>query len=367
MRKPEGSTNSRLGCSHPPRRASTAPDRARWPSCDAVLAHAGGHEPASRCDRRIARQRIEKRVHVGPARVQILREAALDGGIDPSRYFRARFHRPRQRETEGVLVGLRGQGPTTALLGRHVERRSHAFAGAREADLQDAGLAGRLGLSVVFVARARQSEIDDDHALGADDDIVRLEISVHDAGSMGGHQPPPGREKRLEHLAPPALLGAEPIGQRRPLHELHGDERLSALRVDIENRDDIWMLQPSQRSRFAQELKVRPCHRCALRADELDGDGAAERRIDSRKHAAHSSGADEAADGVASHAIASTDVGRSWFADDHGWSVGRLLACQLVDGYRTSEIAVARPHLPSSLAAVILETPRSARSCKKYC
>lgn len=202
------------------------------------------------------------------------RGAALDGGVE------GRAERPQ--------VGRRLDVAALQLLGRHVLRGADDRAGVGEAGrgVQDAG----------------DAEVGDDRAAVGEQDVVRFEVAVDDAGGVrvgqcggdlgaeGGDLGPGQAPRRF----------AYGTGQRLAGHVLHHDPRLGrrvgravgCLAHHVVHGDDAGVAQPGRRAGLAQ----RPGdHRGALLAGELDreqdfleGDLAVQRLVVPAPDAAHS-------------------------------------------------------------------------------
>ncbi len=167
-----------------------------------------------------------------------------------------------QRDAEAVLIGAAvHRRPPLALLRRHVGRRPDGGAGGSEGAALPAvarrvlgsarrdglvgsvlgvvGGIGRLVLGAVEIDGG-QPEVGHAHAAGVvDEDVVRLEVAVHDAGGVGGSQTLAGALEHLHHLAPGARALGQPAAQRAPGHQLHGQEDLVGVRADVVHGDHV--------------------------------------------------------------------------------------------------------------------------------
>ncbi len=275
----------------------------------------------------------QERGHVGPPPVAPRRQAALDDPANAGRHpvparqagrplapARARVgvswslarQRLPERDAERELVGPGRHLASADLLRRHVRERSHPLVAQREAHVQDAAVDDRLRtrLGGLVGSGPGEPEVHDHDAVLSHDHIGRLEVAMHDARRVRGLQPAPGGDEDSQDLAPAAFLVAEPLGERRSFDELHRDEDLLSLGVDLVHRHHVGMVQEGQRLGFAKETRARPWRRGPVGADELECDGSSELRVDGRIDPAHAAGADEAAHGVASDAITRTKLDR---------------------------------------------------------
>ena len=235
------------------------------------------------------------------------------GGVDLVRPLAAQ--RLVQRDAEAVLIGAAvHRRPPLALLRGHVGRRAHRPAGGGEgAQLAVARAMGRradgLVVSRLIAVGAVGSfgavdlhggepEVGHPHAAGVvDEDVVRLEVAVHDAGGVGGGQTLAGALEHVHHLAPRACAPRQPGPQGAPGHQLHGQEDLVGVGADVVDGDHVRVRQLPQGLRLAQEP---PAGRLAPRiADQLERHLAIEIAIVGRIDHAHGAGAEPLDDDIA--------------------------------------------------------------------
>jgi hypothetical protein len=209
-----------------------------------------------------------------------------------------------EAEDVGPLVG----GLATELLGSHVRRRADQRPGPRQRGRHRAlrlrGLAR--GIRGVGGLQAREAEVGHPHAtVGADQDVVRLEVSVDHAGGVRGGQSPTRGDENLDHRVPAARRRAQPRAQRPALDVLHGDEELVAERSDVVHRDDVGVSEACHRLRLTGESgtqrgRVRRRQRWV---DELERHHAVQIRVLRGAHRPHPAGADDAKDPIAADAL----------------------------------------------------------------
>ena len=175
----------------------------------------------------------------------------------------------------GAVIEVRVAG---GLLGRHVPRCAH-----RRAELRQ-----RLrGADAGCVQRLRDAEVGDLGRAAGQEDIVGLDVAVHDAARVrvsecASDVAEDARELRHRH----GRAGGEPCAQRLAVDVRHGEEGQAVEVAGIEQRDDVRMLQRGRHPDLAFE---------ALGADgagELGGehlrdDRAAEPRVLYGKDAGH--------------------------------------------------------------------------------
>ena len=103
--------------------------------------------------------------------------------------------------------------------------------------------------------RAGQPEVGDlDHAVLAQDDVLRLDVAVDQAGAVRGAQ---RLQHRVEDVQRGAggqrALGLHDLTQRVPVDQLHGEEHAALVVALVVDRDDVGVAQPGGRARFAPE------------------------------------------------------------------------------------------------------------------
>jgi hypothetical protein len=144
--------------------------------------------------------------------------------------------------------------------------RAEELALAGQADLGE-GLAGRRGSSgtfvdvqhsMVVVAAVDEAEVHDaDAAVGADHDVVGLEVAVDEAGGVGGRDAAGGVEEDVEELGPAAGFGAGPRVEGLAGDELHGDPDAVAVGADVVDRHDVGVGEPGEGLGLAQQAEPR--------------------------------------------------------------------------------------------------------------
>jgi hypothetical protein len=218
--------------------------------------------------------RGEQVVHARPARCGVGTQAAAQGlaqGARDAAWVVARVVGAGAVEglpggdAEGELIGGGVDVVAEALLGGHVA----GGAGAREG----AALVGDAG-SVVEVAGggAGDAEVDDAGAARVDEDVVRFEVAMDDAGAVGCGEATTGSEQDVGDLAGAARGAGEPEVEGVAVDELHGEEHLVAVGADVEDRDDVGVAEAREGLALAQEAVVGAATGDAA-ADELDGEG----------------------------------------------------------------------------------------------
>ena len=217
-----------------------------------------------------------------------------------------------ERDREGELVATRVDRAAGELLGRHVRRRARPRAGAgeRRAEQGLRGGGGIGGIGGIGLARRQLGQIGAgepevghlDHAVIADQDVVRLEVAVDEAGAVRSGQPAAGGAKHLQHFIRAARCGLEPAGQVAALDVLHGDEHPVLEGPDVEDRRHVGVRDLRHGLRLAQESRVRGRGLAGgeqLGAQELETDLAPELAVVGQTDGAHAAGADVPDDDVA--------------------------------------------------------------------
>ena len=142
---------------------------------------------------------------------------------------------------------------------------------------------------------AGDSEVRDvDVVVPVEQEVRRLDVSVDDAMAVGGVERRGRLPEPFERL--PDLLGAvytDPVLEGTAAQVLHDDEGPLRVLADVEDRDDVRLPgQPRRRQRLACEPSSdRVVARVAV-GEQLDRDGAPERRVGRAVDLAHSSARD---------------------------------------------------------------------------
>jgi hypothetical protein len=165
---------------------------------------------------------------------------------------------------------------------------------------------------LVVLARERlgDPEVEDLHApVGAQLDVGRLEVPVHDALAMG-------LLERLRHLQRDAgrLLegqgpAAEPLGQRLALHQLQHQVGRPVDQLEPVDRGDARMAQRGEEPGLALEAAAQIGNVSNGLAEGLDRHLAAQHRIEGLVDAAHAPDAEERLHLVASEALPRLEAG----------------------------------------------------------
>jgi hypothetical protein len=207
-----------------------------------------------------------------------------DGGVALERDG-ARQHLEEQ-DAEGVEVGRRRRGLTTGLLGSDVRGGPHHRSGVGERRLpQGAG----------------DAEVGDlDRAVRSDDDVARLDVPVHDPGTVG-------RREGGAHLlgdahgvarGEPAVL-PDQVREVRALRILHDDEVGRAVDAVVVDLRDVRVGEPGGGQGLTPEPldEVRGLGEGG--GEHLDGDPAAETVVGREVHLTHAADGDALAQRVA--------------------------------------------------------------------
>ena len=154
------------------------------------------------------------------------------------------------------------------LLRRHVRGRPQERArlghGHREERLRVTGLVAALRLE-----GPREAEVADPRApVGPDEDIVRLEVAVHEPGGVRGGEASTGLRQHLQHLGKLAGPRGEPISERAAVDELHRNEDLIVVRARVVRRDDVGVREPRDGLGLTEDAALRRA-RGLLDANEL--------------------------------------------------------------------------------------------------
>jgi hypothetical protein len=225
-------SGERRGCS-----ATAGP-----PSCSADHVVGAGARVSSRVMRAVAAMASRATPGASHARVRGAGGAGdATAGADPlvlSPWASARKAKPRSRATEHLVQHHAEAEDVAAVIGiqsahllrRRVADRAHDDAGTRQRDRHC-----RVGMSRCL-RHLRQTEIEDLRAaIPGQQDVLRLQIAVHDAGRVRRGQAAGDLGGDVEHL-PQAEPGA---AQRLAVDELADDVALA----DVVDGDDIGVAQ----------------------------------------------------------------------------------------------------------------------------
>ncbi len=185
-----------------------------------------------------------------------------------------------QGQGERVDVGLGAGGAALGLLGGHVGEGADDVAGG--------GQRGPVG-------EPGDAEV---HQLGAefpvrgDDDVLRLDVAVHDAARVGVVERLAEVGADLADLAVAERPLAGQAGEGRALDQLGDEQRVAVLLAHLIQRDDARMVEPGRRLCLAQH----PPAGLAARLDRLDRDGPLEPPVPGLVDDAEAAAADAALD-----------------------------------------------------------------------
>jgi hypothetical protein len=231
--------------------------------------------------------------------LQLAQRGSCEGALTLQRF--------EQRDCERELIRARVGGFAEELLGCHVRRGADDGACAREDRARvrvDGGAALR---------GPREAEVTDAHAaVAAHEHVFRLEVAMHEAGCMRGCEPVACRDEHLQHsaLAPRC---AQPVAQRRAVHELHRDEELLALRVgaDVVDRDNVGVGELGHRAGLArQPISELGALGTGVGMQDLDRHSSIELGVVRREHGPHAAFPQAAGDAVAADGAADLWQGR---------------------------------------------------------
>jgi hypothetical protein len=221
-----------------------------------------GPDPRER-EARTSCEGIEELAHRRPSLVGLRPQAARDDAIEPGRHLPhggvtgARTgQRFAQGDAEAVDVRPRARCFPRLLLGRHVRGGAGAHAGPR--DRRETGVVGGLrpGRSVV-ARRTCQPEVGDSHApVIADEDVVRLEVAVNEARRVRGGEALARLAHHPHDLARRSQPRREPVAQRAPLDELHGEVHLVVEHTDVVHGDHVGVRELGERLGLALQTRL---------------------------------------------------------------------------------------------------------------
>ena len=188
-------------------------------------------------------------------------------------------------DAEGIQVGAVVHAGALRLFRRDIMDGAEGFAGQR----------------VLRRADARDAEISDlDAAVLEDHDIVRLDVTVHDAAAVRVFQRLGDLHGKMQGLAPvevPLLL--QILLEGNALDQLH-DDIIRVFRMgDVVHADDVRVRQHGDRLRFRVESAAELLITRKLIFQYLHGNGAVQPVIQRAVYDRHTAGADDFQDLVA--------------------------------------------------------------------
>jgi hypothetical protein len=250
-------------------------------------------------------ERVEQRL-VGPRRHVRRRRRSYGPGEDRRAELAEALADERSLAVEGLvegdseaeLIGARIVDLAAEVLRGHVAQRTHQRSGGGQVRRRrgfvevDRVVAG--GTRVVGGDRG-DPEVDDLHpdvatAAARDDDVVRLEVAVDDAGVVGGLEPAPRLHEQGDGVGPAGRCIGDPPGERDAVEELHRHVELAPVLADIVDLDHVRVGDPGHHLGLLPEplaLRVRPAQ-----VEELDGDLAIEGLVVRGVDDAHTAGSD---------------------------------------------------------------------------
>ena len=201
-----------------------------------------------------------------------------DASSAEGRTARQRFEqdRPGREQIAARVHGLAGD-----LLGRHVARGAHHHARARQ--IGDRPHVPR----DLRIARARQTEIEQLHAVPREEHVRWLEIAMDDAPRVERRERRQDAEADRQCLRDVERAAFQPLRQRLALEQLHGDVELAALLANLVELADVGMIDAGRRPRLAPEPPARGLV-ARERRHGLERDGAPQPLVLCRVHDSHS-------------------------------------------------------------------------------
>ena len=212
---------------------------------------------------------------------------------------------------EGELVGAMVGGEAAMLLDGHVGGGAHDHARLGEARrARRGGGSGGGAWSDGEVGFEGEAEVGDVGAtVGADEDVVGLEVAVNDARVVGGLKPGGGVAEGGDDLLGAGPLVAGPVTEVGPVDELHGDEDLAAKLTDVVDGDDGGVGELGESLGLAEEAGVALGVAGGVGVEELEGDAAVEGGVVSGEDDAHATRAEGVEDDVAAEDLAALEGG----------------------------------------------------------
>ena len=114
-----------------------------------------------------------------------------------------------------------------------------------------------------------------------DEDVRGLDVAVHDAAGVGGLEGIGDLRAEIEQRLELERARPEPVPQRLALEQLHRDEGLALVLVDVVDRADVGVLERGGRAGFA----LQPLERLGVARQLLGRNFSATRRPSFRSSA----------------------------------------------------------------------------------
>jgi hypothetical protein len=191
-----------------------------------------------------------------------------------------------QHHTEAPHVAASINIEAAHLLWRHVTRRSDHHAGSRTQVPTR-----RVGRSTTG-RQFRQSEVED---LGGTElrhkNVGGFDVAVNNAMGMSGGESVRNLDGPLQELGYFHSAGVAELPKIGSIEEFHDEKRLAIVLIDFKDGADVRVVQSRGRLRFAFEAAAGRQVGGVGRANEFDGDFAAERFVFSDVNIAHATGA----------------------------------------------------------------------------
>ena len=155
------------------------------------------------------------------------------------------------RDAQAELIGASVHSLAAEDLGRDVARRADAAGPGAAATFREPS-AGR-ARSASPRMRATPEVADPGDTVAAQEDVLRLEVSMHEAGRVRRGQPSRGLQIHAHDLAPGSRLCLQPVRHRAAVDELHHHEEPVAAQADVVDGGDVGMAEVGHRLRLARE------------------------------------------------------------------------------------------------------------------
>ena len=210
-----------------------------------------------------------------------------------------------QQDPERELVGPVIDLASLELLGGHVGERADGGARRGELDRRGSLRAGHLRIDELG-----HPEIEDLRgAARRDEDVLGLQVAVHDSAGVRRRQAAGDRRRDVQRLRPRQRAAAQTPPQRLAFEELGDKEEVAVLLADVVDGEDAGMRQRGHRPRLAGESRDGVGVEVAVRRQDLDRDVTPEPRVVGTIDLAHAAGSKERDDPVRAEGPASRDHG----------------------------------------------------------
>ena len=232
-------------------------------------------------------------------------------------------------------------GETPYLLGRHVADRAQDRAGVRVGSVLRQGLDVGPGPFLARSPELRDSEVENlDQAILGEEQVLGLQVAVHDALLVGGGEAPCDLDGELHRLARAQRAAGHAVAEGLALQQLRDDIGRAVVLPEIVDGDDVGVVEDAYGFGLVLEAADPVFVDRDLGVEDLEGHVAGEPLVFGAVDLAHASPAEDGHHFVGAHARAGPQTGRVHAAApvsvlwDHG---GRALSLVFIGNCKSGK------------------------------